>query len=93
MDQEAHMGRFDLEISYRKSADLWLTYGPHDAEVVRSRDWLDEVAGLGRGAVLYLQSNCVPERDAVVRELMEYIQVSLPKAGWCRRWSRCHCRH
>ena len=59
------MGRFDLEISYRKSADLWLN----------------------------LQSNCVPERDAVVRELMEYIQVSLPKAGWCRRWSRCHCRH
>ena len=93
MDQEAHMRRFDLEISYRKSADLWLTYGPHDAEVVRSRDWLDEAAGLGRGAVLYLQSNCVPERDAVVRELMEYIQVSLPKAGWCRRWSRCHCRH
>ena len=101
MDSDEHMARFDLEISYRQRADLWLTYAPHAPEAVRSRPWrelaADDAGGGGdawgpaggtrvravgedgwqgaRGLVLYLQSNCVEERDGFVESLMQLVCV------------------
>jgi len=83
MDRPEHMSKFDLEISYRKNAQMQMSYAPHNPNVVRNLDFVssrflgEEGEGVGSlgGGVLYLQSNCQEERDGFVSELMSFMRV------------------
>jgi len=72
MDSAAHMALFDLELSTRLSSHVPVTFAPRDADVVRralSTEKSDSALAL------YLQGNCVVERDAWVAELMKHVSV------------------
>ena len=72
MDSAAHMALFDLELSTRLSSHVPMTFAPRDAEVVRralSTEKSDSAIAL------YLQGNCVVERDAWVLELMKHVRI------------------
>ena len=79
MDDPAYMSKYDIEISTRLTSHKQLTarhvpitFAPRMADIVRRPLTEDK---RGRGLVLYLQSNCVEQRDAFVATLMKVVPV------------------
>ncbi|CAL8464974.1 g4509 [Coccomyxa elongata] len=83
-DDPVFMGPFDLEISYRREAQLPISYLRKDHVEGWRHDALVPFEERSDSPV-YVQSNCMPQvkRDNIVRNLMKFPDLNIRSFGRC----------